>query len=67
MMLLHENYTLVNSLNILSLGSFKNCADKMRWVDGQKMPIFVHIPVKNVHIGRLVVKKGENYFNIVDE
>ena len=27
-------------------GSFKNYVDKMRWVGGQKMPIFVHVKVE---------------------
>ena len=33
-----------------SWGSFKNYVDKMRWEGGQKLIIFVHVQVKNVHV-----------------
>ena len=31
-------------------GSFKNYVDKTRCVGGQKMPVFVHVQGKNVHV-----------------
>ena len=31
-------------------GSFKNYVDKMRWVGGQKMLLFVEFRVKNVQV-----------------
>ena len=42
--------------------SFKKYVDKIRWVGGPKLPIFVHVPGKNVHVevGRWS-KKGQNY------
>ena len=43
------------------MGSFKNYVDKVRGVDGQKMPIFVHflrLKIVHVEVGRYLVKKG---------
>ena len=31
-------------------GSFKNYVNKMRWVGGQIVPVFVHVQGKNVHV-----------------
>ena len=31
------------------VGSFKNYEDKVRWVCGQKMPIFVNFQGKKIH------------------
>ena len=42
------------------LGSFKNYVDKMEWVGGQKMPIWVHVQGEKCPLGgRQVVKKGK--------
>ena len=35
---------------IPSMGSFNNYVDKMRWVGGPKMSIFVHFQGKKVHV-----------------
>ena len=40
----------MSPLFLEGLGSFNNYVDKMRWVDGPKVSIFVHIEGKNVHI-----------------
>ena len=48
--------------------SFKNYVDKMRWVGGLKMPIFVHVfGEKCPRQGRSVgsQKKGQNYVHVV--
>ena len=51
-----------------NLGSFKNHVDNSRWVGGLKFVIFVHVKyIKNVHGGRWVVKKGQNYVHVVCE
>ena len=42
------------------MGSFKNHVDNKVWVGGQKFVIFVNVYyIKNVHGGRLVVKKSK--------
>ena len=38
------------NLSLLTQGSFENYVDKMRGVGGQKIPIFVHVEGKNVHV-----------------
>ena len=52
----------------LHKGSFKNYVDKIRWVGGQIMPILVHVQCKKCpRGGRQVVKKGQNYVQVVIE
>ena len=38
------------------MGSFNNYVDKRRWVGGQKLPIYVHVQAKKLHleVGRYV-------------
>ena len=53
---------------IWSKGPFKNHVDNRGWVDGLKFAIFVHVQyIKNVHEGRWVVKKEQNYVHVVFE
>ena len=48
--------------------SFKNHVDNRGWVGGLKFAIFVHVYyIKNVHGGRWVVKKEQNYVHVVIE
>ena len=50
------------------IGPFKNHVENRRWVGGQKFAIFVHVQyIKNVHEGRWVVKKEQNYVHVVFE
>ena len=49
-------------------GSFNNHVDKKGWVGGPKLTIFVHVwYMENVHGGRWVVKKEQNYVHVVFE
>jgi hypothetical protein len=44
---------------------FNNYVDKMRWVGGQKMSVFVHAQgIKTAHAG---VKKWQNFVHVVVE
>ena len=49
-------------------GPFRNHVDNRGWVGGQKFAFFVHVQyIKNVHEGRWVVKKEQNYVHVVCE
>ena len=51
-----------------SRGPFKNHVDNRGWVGGLKFANFVHVQyIKNVHEGRWVVKKEQNYVHVVFE
>ena len=51
-----------------SKGQFKNHVDNREWVGGLKFAIFVHVQyIKNVHGGRLLVKKEQDCVNMVFE
>ena len=55
-------------MNVDDRGSFNNHVDKKRWVGGPKLSIFVHVYyIENVHRGRWVVKKEQNYVHVVFE
>ena len=56
----------IQNISIFTQGSFKNYVDKMRWVGGQKMLLFVQVQGKKCpRRGRQVDQKGQNLVHVV--